>query len=152
MWKVYHWSSTGCYRFRELEQGQDICTVFFDYSKAFNTIPHRPLLQKLQNYGVHQQILRWLTLYLCSRTQYVCVVLWYPTCVIWSATRLSACTSSFHYLYWWHHRFTTVWWQHDIVCWRYNAVPPHLYTCWLQPCTTGYWWHLHLDHQQLAKI
>ena len=46
---------------------------FFDYSKAFNTIPHRPLLQKLQNYGVHQQILRWLTHYLCSHTQYVCV-------------------------------------------------------------------------------
>jgi len=35
--------------FRELEQGHDICTVFFDYSKAFDTIPHRPLLQKLQN-------------------------------------------------------------------------------------------------------
>ena len=50
-----------------------ICTVFFDYSKAFDTIPRRLLLQKLQNYGVHQQILRWLTHYLCSSTQYVCV-------------------------------------------------------------------------------
>ena len=59
--------------FRELEQGHDICTVFFDYSIAFDTIPHRPLLQKLQNYGVHQQILRWLTHYLCLRMQYVCV-------------------------------------------------------------------------------
>ena len=59
--------------FRELEQGHDICTVFFDYSIAFDTILHRPLLQKLQNYGVHQQILRWLTHYLCLCTQYVCV-------------------------------------------------------------------------------
>jgi len=34
--------------FRELEQGHDICTVFFDYSKAFDTIPHRPLLQSFK--------------------------------------------------------------------------------------------------------
>ena len=32
-----------------------------------------PLLQTLQNYGVHQQILRWLAHYLCSHTQSVCV-------------------------------------------------------------------------------
>ena len=41
------------------------------------------------NYGIHQQILRWLIHYLCSGTQYVCVngsssnIL--ATCVIWSA-------------------------------------------------------------------
>ena len=43
--------------FRELEQGRDICTVFLDYSKAFDIFPHRPLLQMLQNYGVHQHSL-----------------------------------------------------------------------------------------------
>ena len=39
-----------------------------------------------------------------------------------------------------------------VACWRYNTVPSHLYTCWLQTSTTGYSWHLHLDHQQLAKF
>ena len=34
--------------FRELEQDHDICTVLFDYSKAFDTIPHRPLLQSFK--------------------------------------------------------------------------------------------------------
>ena len=53
--------------------GHEICTVFFDYSKAFDSVPHRLLLQKLKNYGFHQQILRWLAHYLSSHTQYVCV-------------------------------------------------------------------------------
>ena len=58
---------------RLLEHGHDICAVFFDYSKAFDTVPHRLLLQKLQDYNVHIHILKWLTHYLSKRTQYVCV-------------------------------------------------------------------------------
>ena len=59
--------------YRLLEHGHDICAVFFDYSKAFDTVPHRLLLQKLQDYNVHIHILKWLTHYLSKRTQYVCV-------------------------------------------------------------------------------
>ena len=79
-WRFTHgMSTTGAlmdatdHCFRELEQGHDICTVFFDYSKAFDSVPHRLLLQKLKNHGVHQQILRWLAHYLSSHTQYVFV-------------------------------------------------------------------------------
>ena len=59
--------------FRWMEQGHDVCTVFFDFSKAFDSVPHRHLLNKLQNYNVHPQILRWITHYLSMRSQYVCV-------------------------------------------------------------------------------
>jgi len=58
---------------KELEQSHDIWSVFFDYSKAFNSVPHIPLLHKLQQCGVHPQILRWLANYLTMRKQYVCV-------------------------------------------------------------------------------
>ena len=34
-----------------LERGQEIGAVFFDYRKAFDSVPHRPLLEKLENIG-----------------------------------------------------------------------------------------------------
>ena len=47
-------STTGALRdatdhwFREMEQGHDICTIFFNYSKVFDSVPHRLLLQRLK--------------------------------------------------------------------------------------------------------
>ena len=56
-----------------LNSGLDLCVVFFDFSKAFDMVPHKPLLQKLKDIKVHRYILKWLTHYLCMRRQYVCV-------------------------------------------------------------------------------
>ena len=47
--------------------------MFFEYSKAFDTVPHRLLLQKLKDVNVHPLILKWITHYLFKRSQYVCV-------------------------------------------------------------------------------
>ena len=32
-----------------LERGQEVCAVFFDYRKAFDSVPHSPLLEKLES-------------------------------------------------------------------------------------------------------
>ena len=56
-----------------LERGQEIGAVFFDYRKAFDSVPHRPLLEKLENIGFNNHILRWITDYLTSHSQTVVV-------------------------------------------------------------------------------
>ena len=56
-----------------LDQGYEVCIVFFDVSKAFDTVPHLPLLQTLERLGVDKYILRWIKDYLLHRSQLVCV-------------------------------------------------------------------------------
>ena len=45
--------------------------VFIDLSKAFDTIGHSSLIQRLRDYGVRENELEWFTNYLFSRFQYV---------------------------------------------------------------------------------
>ena len=58
---------------RVLDSGREICIVFFDYSKAFDSVPHRPLLDKLSAVNVSPYILKWIASYLLNRMQAVCV-------------------------------------------------------------------------------
>ena len=51
----------------------DICTVFFDLRKAFDSIPHHPLIQKLEQLEVNKFLLKWITSYLTERKQQVVV-------------------------------------------------------------------------------
>ena len=56
-----------------LEYGQEICAVFFDYSKAFDSVPHSPLLKKLKSIGFNDHTLHWISGYLASCSQSVVV-------------------------------------------------------------------------------
>ena len=47
--------------------------VFFDFQKAFDTIPHRRLMDRLAGIGIHPLLLSWLCSYLSGRKQHVLV-------------------------------------------------------------------------------
>ena len=53
--------------------GQDICAIFFDLRKAFDSVPHQPLLEKLCSYNLDPHILSWISSYLTGRKQHVVV-------------------------------------------------------------------------------
>ena len=54
-----------------IDEGKLPLSVFLDLSKAFDTIDHRILLQKLKYYGVSDTPLKWLRSYLSDRKQCV---------------------------------------------------------------------------------
>ena len=54
-----------------LENGDYVVGVFIDFSKAFDTVDHFILLDKLFIYGARTIALQWLKDYLTGRSQYV---------------------------------------------------------------------------------
>ena len=58
---------------KALEDGKEVCAIFFDFRKAFDSVPHSPLMAKLHSLGLNEYILRWLNNYLSNRVQSVIV-------------------------------------------------------------------------------
>ena len=56
---------------RSLDEGFDIDILYLDYSKAFDTVPHKRLISKLQAYGISGKILDWVRSFLSHRRQNV---------------------------------------------------------------------------------
>lgn len=56
-----------------LDSGREIDLIYLDFAKAFDSVPHKKLIGKLQSYGISGSLLRWFENYLCDRKQRVVV-------------------------------------------------------------------------------
>ena len=45
--------------------------AYMDFRKAFDTVPHQRLLNKLRGYNINGPILKWIESFLSERTQFV---------------------------------------------------------------------------------
>ncbi len=52
-----------------VDSGKETCSVFFDLSKAFDSVPHFPLLDKLKQIGFNPFVTKWIENYLSERFQ-----------------------------------------------------------------------------------
>lgn len=61
------------YAYEAFEKNLFMCTVFLDFSKAFDTVRHDILLMKLDHIGIRGVCLGWFTSFLTDRKQYVSI-------------------------------------------------------------------------------
>ena len=54
-----------------LEDSKPVDVVYLDFKKAFDTIPHKRLLNKLRSYGISGKLLAWIESFLSERRQQV---------------------------------------------------------------------------------
>ena len=56
-----------------LDRKRQVDVAILDFSKAFNTIPHRRLLHKLHEYGIQGHLHTWITNFLTQRKMRVVI-------------------------------------------------------------------------------
>ena len=56
---------------RILDSGSPLDAIYLDFSKAFDSVPHLRLLEKLKSYGVTDNLLLWISDFLIGRRQRV---------------------------------------------------------------------------------
>ena len=63
---VDHWTEI-------VDSGGMIDVIYCDFQKAFDTVPHKRLMEVLMHYGVEDPVLSWIKDFLSNRKQEVCV-------------------------------------------------------------------------------
>ena len=58
---------------RNSDEGSQTDVAILDFSKAFDTVPHSKLLQKLEAYGIRGNLQNWIRSFLCNRYMKVVV-------------------------------------------------------------------------------
>ena len=56
---------------KHLDKGYSVDVIYLDFHKAFDTVPHQRLIQKLSSFGINGKMLQWIKDFLKDRTQKV---------------------------------------------------------------------------------
>ena len=59
------------------DSGTHVDTIYLDFAKAFDSVPHQRLLLRLERYGVESHVLAWTRDVGVGRHQRVCVCKWF---------------------------------------------------------------------------
>lgn len=59
--------------YKQLDANNYVCGIFFDLQKAFDTVNHEILLDKLRYYGIRGTAFNWIKNYLSNRFQFVSI-------------------------------------------------------------------------------
>ncbi len=51
-----------------MDTGEDVDLVYLDFAKAFDSVNHRMLLDKMLMYGIHHSIVDWTRAFLSNRS------------------------------------------------------------------------------------
>ena len=58
---------------KAMDKGDSIDTVYLDFTKAFDKVPHNRLMSKLNSIGINTETLNWIKAFLSDRVQQICV-------------------------------------------------------------------------------
>ncbi len=59
--------------YEEFDKGLPVDTIYLDFKKAFDTVPHEELLLKLWNMGITGPLWYWFRSYLSNRHHFVSI-------------------------------------------------------------------------------
>ena len=58
---------------KDIDKTKQVDCIYLDFKKAFDTVPHKRLLKKLQSFGITGNVLKWIKDFLSGRHQRVVV-------------------------------------------------------------------------------
>jgi hypothetical protein len=56
-----------------VDKGKSVDIFYLDFSKAFDKVPHKRLVEKMKAKGIEDGVVRWIESWLSGRTQRVCI-------------------------------------------------------------------------------
>ena len=59
------------YLTHHLDNSYPVDVIYLDFQKAFDTVPHQRLSNKLTSFGIHGNVLKWTESFLTNRVQQV---------------------------------------------------------------------------------